>query len=170
MSVTCAFGMQWGDEGKGKLTDCLSEQADVVVRYQGGSNAGHTVVVDGQKTVLHLVPSGILRGGCSCVIGNGVVVDPEELLDEIANILKFDVEALKGKSRQRPLVTARQIAMYVFREQTDLSYPSIARLFGGRDHTTVIHAVEKIQRQMGERQAIYEQVTDVLQKLKLAPQ
>jgi len=91
-----------------------------------------------------------------------------ELLDEIAAILGFDVEALKGKSRQRPLVTARQIAMYVFREFTDLSYPSIARLFGGRDHTTVIHAVEKIQRQMGERQAIYEQVTDVIQKLKLS--
>ncbi len=90
-----------------------------------------------------------------------------ELLDEIADILGFEVEALKGKSRQRPLVTARQIAMYVFREQTDLSYPSIARLFGGRDHTTVIHAVEKIARQMGERKAIYEQVTDVLQKLKL---
>lgn len=91
----------------------------------------------------------------------------DEMLEEIARILNFDVEALKGKSRQRPLVTARQIAMYVFREQTDLSYPSIARLFGGRDHTTVIHAVEKIQRQMGERKAIYEQVTDVLQKLKL---
>ncbi len=91
----------------------------------------------------------------------------DELLDEIAAILGFEVEALKGKSRQRPLVTARQIAMYVFREKTDLSYPSIARLFGGRDHTTVIHAVEKIQRQMGERQQIYEQVTDVLQKLKL---
>jgi chromosomal replication initiator protein len=90
-----------------------------------------------------------------------------ELLDDIAGILGFDVEALKSKSRQRPLVTARQIAMYVFREQTDLSYPSIARLFGGRDHTTVIHAVEKIQRQMGERKAIYEQVTDVVQKLKL---
>ncbi len=91
-----------------------------------------------------------------------------ELLDEIAAILGFEVEALKGRSRQRPLVTARQIAMYVFREFTDLSYPSIARLFGGRDHTTVIHAVEKIQRQMGERQAIYEQVTDVIQKLKLS--
>jgi chromosomal replication initiator protein len=91
-----------------------------------------------------------------------------ELLDEIAGILGFEVEALKGKSRQRPLVTARQIAMYVFREFTDLSYPSIARLFGGRDHTTVIHAVEKIARQMGERQAIYEQVTDVLQRLKLS--
>ena len=82
---------------------------------------------------------------------------------EIAGYLGFEVEALKGKSRQRPLVTGRQIAMYVFREQTDLSYPSIARLFGGRDHTTVIHAVEKIQRQMGERKAIYEQVTDVIQ-------
>jgi chromosomal replication initiator protein len=91
-----------------------------------------------------------------------------ELLEEIAAILGFEVEALKGKSRQRPLVTARQIAMYVFREFTDLSYPSIARLFGGRDHTTVIHAVEKIAKQMGERQAIYEQVTDVLQKLKLS--
>ncbi len=89
-----------------------------------------------------------------------------ELLAEMAGILGHDIEALKGKSRQRPLVTARQIAMYVFRELTDLSYPSIARLFGGRDHTTVIHAVEKIQRQMGERKAIYEQVTDLLQRLK----
>jgi len=89
-----------------------------------------------------------------------------ELLTEIADILGFDVDSLRGKSRQRPLVTARQIAMYVFRELTDLSYPSIARLFGGRDHTTVIHAVEKIQRQMGERKQIYEQVTDLLQRLK----
>lgn len=89
-----------------------------------------------------------------------------ELLHEMARILGFEVEALQSKSRQRPLVTARQIAMYVFRDLTDLSYPAIARLFGGRDHTTVIHAVEKIQRQMGERQAIYEQVTDLQQKLK----
>ena len=89
-----------------------------------------------------------------------------QLLEEIAEILGFEVDALRGKSRQRPLVTARQIAMYVFRNLTDLSYPSIARLFGGRDHTTVIHAVEKIQRQMGERKQIYEQVTDLLQRLK----
>jgi len=89
-----------------------------------------------------------------------------ELLDEIASILGFEVEALQGKSRQRPLVTARQIAMYLFRDLTDLSYPSIARLFGGRDHTTVIHAVEKIQRQMGERKQIYEQVTDLQNRLK----
>ena len=90
----------------------------------------------------------------------------EELLADIAGILRFDIEALKGKSRQRPLVTARQIAMYVFRELTDLSYPAIARLFGGRDHTTVIHANDKIQRLMSERKQIYDQVTDLLQQLK----
>ncbi len=90
----------------------------------------------------------------------------EELLADIAVILKFPVEDLKGRSRQRPLVTARQIAMYVFRELTDLSYPAIARLFGGRDHTTVIHANEKIQRLMRERKQIYDQVTDLLQQLK----
>jgi chromosomal replication initiator protein len=90
----------------------------------------------------------------------------EELLSEIAVILGFSVEALRGKSRQRPLVTARQTAMYVFRELTDLSYPSIARLFGGRDHTTVIHAVDKIQRLMKERKQIYDQVTELVQRLK----
>ncbi len=90
----------------------------------------------------------------------------DELLADIATILRFPVEDLKGRSRQRPLVTARQIAMYVFRELTDLSYPAIARLFGGRDHTTVIHANEKIQRLMSERKQIYDQVTDLLQQLK----
>ena len=92
----------------------------------------------------------------------------DELLNEIAVILGHSVEALRGKSRHRPLVTARQIAMYVFRELTDLSYPAIAREFGGRDHTTVIHAVEKIQRLMKERQQIYDQVTDLVQRLKKA--
>ena len=92
----------------------------------------------------------------------------EELLQEIAVILGYSVESLRGKSRQRPLVTARQTAMYVFRELTDLSYPAIARLFGGRDHTTVIHAVDKIQRLMKERKQIYDQVTDLIQRLKKA--
>jgi chromosomal replication initiator protein len=90
----------------------------------------------------------------------------EELLAEIASILGFDVVALKGKSRQRPLVTARQIAMYVFRQVTDLSYPAIARIFGGRDHTTVIHACEKIGRLMSERKQIYDQVTELQERLK----
>jgi len=90
----------------------------------------------------------------------------DELLAEMAIILGQSVEALRGKSRQRPLVTSRQIAMYVFRDLTDLSYPAIARLFGGRDHTTVIHAVEKIQRLMSERKQVYDQVTDMQQRLK----
>lgn len=89
-----------------------------------------------------------------------------ELLEAIASHLGFPVDALQGKSRQRPLVTARQIAMYTFRELTDLSYPAIARLFGGRDHTTVIHAVEKVQRLMKERKQIYDQVTDLITQLK----
>jgi chromosomal replication initiator protein len=92
----------------------------------------------------------------------------DELLNEIAVILGHSVDALRGKSRQRPLVTARQMAMYVFRDLTDLSYPAIARLFGGRDHTTVIHAVDKIQRLMKERKQIYDQVTDLVQRLKKA--
>jgi chromosomal replication initiator protein len=92
----------------------------------------------------------------------------EELLNEMALILGHSVEALRGKSRQRPLVTARQMAMYVFRELTDLSYPAIARLFGGRDHTTVIHAVDKIQRLMKERKQVYDQVTDLVTRLKKA--
>ena len=77
-------GLQWGDEGKGKIVDLLSGRADVVVRYQGGNNAGHTLVVDGEQTVLHLVPSGALHASTTCVIGGGVVVDPTVLLKEIA--------------------------------------------------------------------------------------
>ncbi|MED5386490.1 MAG: adenylosuccinate synthetase, partial [Pseudomonadota bacterium] len=67
------LGTQWGDEGKGKIVDLLTEQAKVVVRFQGGHNAGHTLVIDGDKTILHLLPSGILRKGVRCLIGNGVV-------------------------------------------------------------------------------------------------
>jgi chromosomal replication initiator protein len=90
----------------------------------------------------------------------------EELLTEIARLLGHSVESLRGKSRQRPLVAARQEAMYVFRELTDLSYPAIARLFGGRDHTTVIHAVEKITRLMQERSQTYDQVIMLVRNLK----
>jgi adenylosuccinate synthase len=79
-------GAQWGDEGKGKIIDLLSENADAVVRYQGGNNAGHTVVIEGRKHVLHLVPSGILHPGKLCVIGNGVVIDPAALIAEITEL------------------------------------------------------------------------------------
>ena len=91
---------------------------------------------------------------------------PDEMLSEMASYFGLSVDALRGKSRQRDLVTARQVSMYVFRELTDLSYPAIARLFGGRDHTTVIHAVEKIQKLMAERKQIYDQVHDLRQRLK----
>src|SRR5712664_1837590 len=83
MSNVVIVGAQWGDEGKGKVVDLFTSWADVVVRFQGGANAGHTLVVGGVKTVLHLVPSGILHPGKKCIIGNGVVVDPEALLEEI---------------------------------------------------------------------------------------
>ena len=77
------IGTQWGDEGKGKLVDLLTEQAQAVVRFQGGHNAGHTLVIGGEKTVLHLIPSGILRDNVQCMIGNGVVLSPNALMEEI---------------------------------------------------------------------------------------
>ncbi len=83
MSVRIIVGAQWGDEGKGKIVDLLSEQADIVARYQGGANAGHTIVHNNTKYVLHLIPSGILHPTVHCVIGNGVVIDPAALMDEI---------------------------------------------------------------------------------------
>ncbi len=83
MPSLAVIGIQWGDEGKGKIIDALTPSADVIVRYQGGANAGHTIVADGRTTVLHLVPSGVLHAGKRCLIGNGVVVDPQALLDEI---------------------------------------------------------------------------------------
>ena len=79
-------GTQWGDEGKGKIVDLLTEQAAMVVRYQGGNNAGHTLVVGGEKFIFHLIPSGILHPGTQCLIGNGVVLDPEVLLTELDNL------------------------------------------------------------------------------------
>ena len=83
MSNAVCVGGQWGDEGKGKVTDLFAESADVVVRFQGGDNAGHTLVVDGVQTVLHLVTSGVLHKNTLCIIGNGCVIDPEVLLQEI---------------------------------------------------------------------------------------
>lgn len=86
MANVVVVGTQWGDEGKGKIVDLLTEHAAVVVRYQGGNNAGHTLVVQGQKFIFHLIPSGILHAGKICLIGNGVVLDPRVLLQEINNL------------------------------------------------------------------------------------
>lgn len=92
MANTILVGAQWGDEGKGKIIDVLTEEADIVVRTQGGNNAGHTVFIGPKKYVLHLVPSGILRNDKVCVIGNGVVIDPVSLVEEIQGLLKLGVK------------------------------------------------------------------------------
>ena len=101
MASVVVMGTQWGDEGKGKIVDYLAEQADVVVRYQGGNNAGHTVVVGGDEFKLHLLPSGILYNGKTCLIGNGVVIDPGVLLKEIKGIQArgIDTSGLKISNR-----------------------------------------------------------------------
>jgi len=90
------IGAQWGDEGKGKVIDLLARKSDVIVRYQGGNNAGHTIKFNDQKFVLHLIPSGILQPGKICVIGNGVVIDPEALFDEVALLEKAGIK-VKGR-------------------------------------------------------------------------
>ena len=92
MANVVVVGSQWGDEGKGKIVDWLSEQADIVVRFQGGHNAGHTLVINGTTYKLSLLPSGVVRPGKLSVIGNGVVLDPTALIDEIAKLKKQGVD------------------------------------------------------------------------------
>ena len=92
MANVVVVGSQWGDEGKGKIVDWLSEQADIVVRFQGGHNAGHTLVIDGITYKLSLLPSGVLRPGKLSIIGNGVVLDLHALLEEIERLKAQDVE------------------------------------------------------------------------------
>ncbi len=91
MPVTVVVGSQWGDEGKGKIIDLLSQDADIVARFQGGANAGHTVIQNGKKTILHLIPSGILNPKCICLLGSGMVIDPTQLLEEIEQLEKAGV-------------------------------------------------------------------------------
>ena len=83
MPLAIISGTHWGDEGKGKIVDFISQKANIVIRAQGGSNAGHTVVVDTKKYVFHLIPSGILHSGINCILGDGMVIDPSSLLQEI---------------------------------------------------------------------------------------
>ncbi|MFD2531731.1 adenylosuccinate synthase [Gracilimonas halophila] len=96
MSIRVVIGAQWGDEGKGKIVDLLSDKADYVVRFQGGANAGHTLKFDDKKFVLHLIPSGIFNGDADCVIGNGVVIDPIALVDEIKGVQEMGF-SLEGR-------------------------------------------------------------------------
>lgn len=112
------LGAQWGDEGKGKIVDCLTERASAVVRYQGGHNAGHTLIIEGEKTVLHLIPSGILRSEKRCLIGNGVVVCPSALIKEMEGLENRSVNVSEKLriSGMCPLILPYHIALDQARE------------------------------------------------------
>jgi adenylosuccinate synthase len=113
------IGTQWGDEGKGKVVDLLTDKASAVVRFQGGHNAGHTLVIDGKQTVLHLIPSGILRDNVRCLIGNGVVLSPDALLEEIDMLEQGGIPAASriGLSESCPLILPYHIALDAAREK-----------------------------------------------------
>src|SRR6201997_270779 len=124
MTATVVVGTQWGDEGKGKLTDLLAKEMEIVVRYQGGHNAGHTIVVDGETFALQLLPSGILYDYITPVIGNGVVVDPAVLLDEC------DALAAKGIDCSRLKVSGNAHLILPYHQEVDMMterYPGKAR-------------------------------------------
>ena len=128
MSVVIVVGAQWGDEGKGKVVDLFTERADVVVRYGGGANAGHTLVVDGQKLVTHLIPSGVLRGrGKKCVLGDGMVIDPKVLLEELG---ECKARGLLGDDRDLVIGRHAHVILPLHREIDSVREQS-ARLHGG---------------------------------------
>jgi adenylosuccinate synthase len=112
------IGTQWGDEGKGKVVDLLTDKAHAVVRFQGGHNAGHTLVIDGKQTILHLIPSGILRESTRCLIGNGVVLSPSALLEEVAMLEQNDVPVMDrlGISESCPVILPYHVALDHARE------------------------------------------------------
>jgi len=140
-----------------RVTDNIRELEGALIRVTAYSN------LTGEPLTIDL---------CQRVLGDLLTskqprqITPKMILDETSDMFGFPVEEIIGASRRRPLVTARQVAMYVFREVTDLSYPAIAREFGGRDHTTVIHAVDKIGNLMAERRQIYDQVTELTTRIK----
>lgn len=113
------LGTQWGDEGKGKIVDLLTEDAQYVVRYQGGHNAGHTLVIDGEKTVLHLIPSGILRNNVKCIIGNGVVLSPDALMKEMGGLEARGIPVRERLflSEACPLILPYHVALDMAREK-----------------------------------------------------
>src|SRR3970040_2106255 len=112
-------GSQWGDEGKGKIVDLLTDRAHAVVRFQGGHNAGHTLVINGQKTILHLIPAGVLRNGVMCLIGNGVVLSLAALFEEVDKLAQNGVDVMKRLrvSESCPLILPYHIALDQAREK-----------------------------------------------------
>src|SRR3970282_961676 len=112
-------GTQWGDEGKGKIVDLLTDRAHAGVRFEGGHNAGHTLVINGKKTVLHLIPSGVLRDGVMCLIGNGVVLSVAALFEEIDELARNggDVTLRLRGSEARPVILPHHVALDHAREK-----------------------------------------------------
>jgi chromosomal replication initiator protein len=140
-----------------RVTDNIRELEGALIRVTAYANlTGETLSIDLCQRVL----------GDLLSTKQPRQITPSLILDETSDMFGFPIEEIIGPSRRRPLVTARQVAMYVFREATDLSYPAIAREFGGRDHTTVIHAVDKIGNLMAERRQIYDQVTELTNRIK----
>jgi adenylosuccinate synthase len=127
MSVSIIVGAQWGDEGKGKIVDLLTKEADIVARYQGGANAGHTLVIDGKKYVLHLIPSGILHPEAQCVIGNGVVIDPVALMDEIKMLESHGINI-----RGRLFISHRAHLIMPYHKLLDAAHEASAQKEGGK--------------------------------------
>jgi len=120
MPAVVVVGTQWGDEGKGKIVDVLAEEADIIVRYQGGHNAGHTVVINNEKFILHLIPSGILHKDKLCIIGNGVVIEPSALLEEIEGLRKRGIEVGENLliSKNAHLIMPYHILLDTYSEKT----------------------------------------------------
>ncbi|GAB7023292.1 adenylosuccinate synthase [Salidesulfovibrio brasiliensis] len=121
MANIVVFGSQWGDEGKGKIVDMLAEKASAIVRFQGGNNAGHTLVVDGEKCILHLIPSGVLHPGKKCLIGNGVVLDPKVFCEEIDKLAERGLDVSPGRmmiSKKTQVIMPYHCVMDSAREST----------------------------------------------------
>jgi adenylosuccinate synthase len=132
MSVQIIVGAQWGDEGKGKIVDLLSENVDIVARYQGGANAGHTVIIGSNQYVLHLIPSGIFHSHVTCVIGNGVVIDPIALMDEINQLKQLNID-IKGRlliSHNAHLIMPYHKLLDTMREQSSEKIGTTGRGIG----------------------------------------
>jgi adenylosuccinate synthase len=132
MPVRIIVGAQWGDEGKGKIVDHLSSEVDIVARYQGGANAGHTIVIGDQRYVLHLIPSGIFHPQVICVIGNGVVLDPRALMDEIGQLQKLNI-SMKGRlliSHNAHLIMPYHKLLDTIREKTGEAIGTTGRGIG----------------------------------------
>ena len=127
--ITAIVGAQWGDEGKGKITDFFAGESDYVVRFHGGNNAGHTVIVNGETYKLHLIPSGIVYGEPISVIGNGVVVDPKALLDEIDYVIQKGIKPKLMVSDRAHVIMPNHISLdnALSNHQADLAAGSTGR-------------------------------------------